>query len=284
MDQRGPIVSIQHEGSTAQSGAAINEGVVADILYVAPGAARLALLLASINIESQAPSDPVDTFNVWTALGSRNGGDPAHGADGLTDRLHRTRVAAWWTLMGGDESGFLTLTTSPAPNSITGAMGVYSSTTGLWETPVMVSGVDTVHDVGRSIVTGTLDTAPGDVLLAAWSGDTEVTTAITAPTITQPGATIGAATLRARTLNNGGSNTSVITADAVVTAGASGPVTAGFSGGGANCGPGLVVRLRGAQPAGPTTVAYARVGASWVQTDLAGKVRFPGGPTVAFGG
>jgi hypothetical protein len=178
----------------------------------------------------------------------------------------------------------MTVTTTPAPNSITGAMGVYSSTTGLWETPAWVSGVDIVHDTGRTVVTGALVTAPGDILLAAWSGDTEVTTGITAPTITQAGATIGAATLRSRTLNTFGSNTSVITADAVVTAGASGPVTAGFSGGGANCGPGLVVRLRGAEPVETGPRAYARVGAEWVETDLSGVVRFPGGPTVAFGG
>jgi hypothetical protein len=278
-------MSLAHEGSTAISTGSINEGVVADILYVAPGANRLALLLAAINVETQLPTDaPVDTFNSWTLLGSANGGDAVHGADGLAERLHRTRIAAWWTLLGGDESGFITLTTTPAPNSITGAMGVYSSTTGLWEPPVIVSGVDTVHDTGRSVTTASLATQAGDILLAAWASDTEVSTAISAPTITQAGATLGAVTLRSRTLNSFGANTSVITADCAVTAGATAPVVAGFTGGGANCGPGLIVRLRGAEPVGGGPVAYARAGGAWVETDLSGTIRFPGGPTIAFGG
>jgi hypothetical protein len=280
-------MTVAHAGSTAPAVAASNENVVLDVQYLAVAAGRLAVLLAASAPEEQAPDAPVDAFGAWALLGSANGGDPTHTAvTAVTgvDRAHRTRAGAWWRVLGGTESGFMTLTATPSPNTITGCMSVYTSDTGLWEVPVLVSGVDTVHESGRSVTTGSLVTQAGDVLLAAWAGDNEVNTAITAPTITQAGATLGAATLRSRTLNNGGANSSMITADCVVTAGATGPVVAGFTGGGVNCGPGLIVRLRSAQPAGPTTVAKARVGGVWVETDLSGKVRFPGGPTITFGG
>jgi hypothetical protein len=272
---------VTHAASTPQAGSSVNEGVVADVSYVGVGAGRLALLFASIAPETQAPDSPVDDDNVWTLLGQVPGGDPAHVAP--TDRLHMSRIAAWWTLLDGTEAGDVTITSTPAPNTITGCMGSYISDTGTWEAPVLVSGNDAAHGAGRAILTGSLDTAAGDMLVAAWSSDTEVTTAITAPSITQAGATIEAATLRSRTLNTFGSNSSIITADAAVTVGASAAVAAGFSGGGNNCGPGVVVRLRAASagPSGP--YAYVNVAGTLVQTTLKGIVRI-GSTQHPFGG
>lgn len=233
----GPAGTVSYIGGTGIL-AASSPGTTVQFTVPNVAATRMAILSACMKPSNTA----FDSITGWLPIASVAGGT---GTEGGTDDAP-TRVGMWYRILDGSE------TTTPIFGGtsclvIQGVIDVYSSSTGLWATPVFSSGDDITHGGNHDITTvGSIATAAGDFLIAAFASDTDNAGAISAPYVTQAGATLGTATLRSRNLSGTGPDNGIASIDAPVTAGATAVVAAGYTRSNIDCGPAIVARLRAA--------------------------------------
>lgn len=186
----------------------------------------------------------------WTALINATGGT---GTTGLDTGLTRLKVD--YKDLDGSESGSVTFDQGATPNAVAGQMISYAVEAG-YDFDVMTtsSGQDANHNVGRAVTgTTTLAIAPGDLIIAFCSSDTDATTAFTSPAITATGITFGTTVQRqgaSGVSQNNDCGHMIYEARAKSGTGTSNPIL-NLSGGPSNCGVVGFVRLRSIAEAAP---------------------------------
>jgi len=251
-------VTISHAGSTGLQSATTDPTPYGLTWPAGVAAGRLAVLFVG-NTTLTSEINTASLPDAWTIIGTFTGGDAAHSEPGATNDVARSRVTALYRILSGSETGAFTYTMLTAANAASGCISIYSTDApGGFDAPtVFVSGVDTAHGTGRSCACGAWGTplAAGDWLSWGFSSDTDTALTVTAPTVTQSGATFGSVTHRNRNLNGQANDCGVYSFDAPVTAGNANAPTVAFTSTTQQCGPAIVVRLR--EAAGGTDAAAA---------------------------
>lgn len=244
-------MSVTHVASTGIATVSINEGATADVDYVGVAADRMGILMASL----KEASITYAAVTGWTLLGSLAGGDPAHVAPTADNGL--ARIGVWYKRLVGSETSFITVSGSTATDSIRGVMSVYSSTSGLFEDPVFVSGNDATHGGGQSVVCGSWAESllVDDIVLMAFANDTDNLADTTGTSITQTGATFGTITMRNRQSSSTGNDCGIYTFDVPVLTGSANAPTIAYTLANTRCGPGFAIRIREAIDEEPTPVS-----------------------------
>lgn len=214
------------------------------VAYPASVGAADFLLLADCGWPSSAGVNALSGWAV-TQLG---------GGTGVATDSHTTTMAVFRKEAVGGETGTVSVGRGGAPTGQLGIMARYTKTAASWAAAATGSGTDNTHGTDRSITTGTIDLAPGDMVVIAVAVDTNTASTITSPTLTASGITFGTVTQRTSGAGDTiGEHGNVELFDALVTAG-SGTVAAtfAFTTATTQCGPVVVTRLReGALPAQP---------------------------------
>lgn len=185
--------------------------------------------------------------------GWNHAGDLQGGAGGIADS-HLSAVSVDTKLAAGGETGSVAFdqTGSGSTQSCIGVMARYTkSSTSDWSVQAYLTGDDASHAPNRSVTASTnIDLAPGDVLVAVVSTDTDVSLTITSPTFTASGITFG--TVNRRTSGAGvftGNDGNIEIFDVPVSSG-TGTVstTFAFTTATNQCGPIAFIRLREISP------------------------------------
>lgn len=236
-------MTIAHEASTGIDVASSALGSTSSTIpYVGVAAGRMALLFIAVQPNTATfGADP----SGWTKLGEKAGGADPHPSPGVSSNSNK--IGVWYKTLTGSETGNVVVGNTGG-DSAAGCMSSYSTTT-TWNTPTFVSGDDNVHEVNRSVTCDSWTVATGDVVISAFSSDRGATTAITAQTLAQSGATFDTVTNRNKRLSNTSNDCSALTFDAAVLTGSTGALTATFAQAVTQCGPALAIRLRESAPA-----------------------------------
>jgi hypothetical protein len=237
-------------GTKASGGSTINTGYPASV-----GAGDL--LLACRNAYDLVTTVCSDEAG-WTPSGDLYGG----ANNGATDD-HGSRVRVDYREAAGGETGSVVFDQTGAVNGGICCMARYTKTAASWDTVQSTTGDDATHGANRSVTaSGTLDLAPGDMVVAVVAVDTDSALTVTSPAITASGITFGTTNRRA---SAGGTTTgrdgNVEVFDAVVTSG-SGTVapSLAFTTATSQCGPAAFIRLR---EAGGLTAVGKDLAAVW---------------------
>jgi hypothetical protein len=168
------------------------------------------------------------------------------GGTGTAVDAHTTTQAQFHKEAAGGETGPVSVGRGGTPTGQLGVMARYTKTAAAWAAIATASGSDSTHGADRSITTGTIDLAPGDMLAIGVAVDTDAGLTITSPTISATGITFG--TLTRRTSGIGvstGEDGNVDLWDVPVTAGTGTvAVTFSFTTATTQCGPIVITRLR----------------------------------------
>jgi hypothetical protein len=236
-------VSITNQSSTApflasQGSTSIN------VAYTSPSVAGYIAVLLAVVKESAAVFDAVSGYEF---IGSRAGGEGTAGDD-----VGTTRLAAWYRILDGTESGSVNVT-NDIGNTAAGAMSIYAPTDGrrFITPPVALAGSDDTHAADwnpAGFGTWPEALAPGDMVLGPFSTDTDVTQSISARSLTQTGMTFGTPAnniFRIRSLSDTGFDCGLYMFDWFASAGSSANEPAyTHTTGTATCGAMLLIRLR----------------------------------------
>lgn len=188
--------------------------------------------------------------------------DQQSGGTGSSVDAHDTTIAMFRKIAAGSESGTVAVGRGGTPSGQLGIMARYTKTTDAWDAVVSVSGNDNTHGANRSVTTGTLDLAPGDMLVIAAATDTDTDLAgFASPAVSASGITFG--TVSRRTTGAGvttGNDGNVELFDVLVTAGTGTvAVTFSFTTTTSQCGPVRIARLREV-PDSPPSSGFAGFG------------------------
>jgi hypothetical protein len=246
-------VSITNQSATGALQASQGSTSI-DVAYPSPKAAGwIAVLMAAVK-ESAAVFDAVSGFEF---IGSRAGGEGTAGDD-----VGTTRLAAWYRILDGTESGSVNVTNDVGV-SAAGAMSIYAPTDGrrFVTPPVALAGSDDTHAADwnpTGFGTWPSAVAPGDMILSAFSADNDAIQSITSRSLTQTGITFGTPSnnvFRFRSLSDTGFDCGLYLFDWFATAGSNTnePAYTHVTGT-ATCGSQLLVRLREEDVAGRTTM------------------------------
>jgi hypothetical protein len=232
-------MTISFSGGTGSPAASAQGSTSISVAYPAfVAAGRIALLYACVKLDTA-------TFNTtitdWNFIGEQAGGTGSAANDAGT-----TKIAAWYRILDGSESGSVTVTNTGG-NSSSGLMDIYQGTVGGWAVPEFVGGADTTHGTAWSVTGGTWANAlaVGDWITLPMSTDTDIAQSITSRALTQTGITWAGNFFRSRSLSTTGFDSGVYSFDWNVTAGSNtNAPTNVHTSGTANCGAQLFIRLR----------------------------------------
>lgn len=247
-------MTISHAASTGVSATTGARGTTSTtVAYVGVSAGRMGVL--SVTVKPSTATLPTTVTDgggrVWDRIADVTGGTGTNAADTGT-----SRIAKYVRIFDGTETGNVTITASNSPSQVCGAMDVYSTTAGGWQTPISVGGADTGHGTNPSATSGTWGStlATGDWVNVGYGTDTDDSTAASGHNITQSGTTFGTVTARSRVGNSDGNDGSIFTWDAPVNSGgATSALTMSMTWAASSCGAFAAVRLREA-----TTTAYTK--------------------------
>jgi hypothetical protein len=190
-------------------------------------------------------TDPNTTFAAetgWTQQGTQGGGT------GSSVDAHTTDLSVDTRELDGSETGSVTFDNGSPGGSI-GVIARYSKDASETWDLVFASGTDDTHGADRSVTaSGSIDLAPGDVVVAVVATDTDTSLTITSPAITASGITFGTTTRRTSTAagSTNGVDGNVEIFDATVSSGSGTAAPAlAFTTATSQCGPVGFVRLRG---------------------------------------
>jgi hypothetical protein len=203
-------------------------------------AGRLAIIHGSVKLSSSTWG----AVSGWTLIGEATGGTGTSANDAGT-----TRVGLWARVLDGTETGSVTVTNTGGV-SCAGAMTILSNATGSWDYATFVTGADTTHGANWSATCGAWGSAlaANDWVYVANSTDTDIAQSITAPALTQTGATFGTFTLRNRRLSTTGTDSGAYAWTASVTTGSSNAPTWTHTSTTSTCGATIVARIREVTP------------------------------------
>lgn len=166
---------------------------------------------------------------------------------GHTFDPHTIRV--FYRVFNGTETGNISVGIASVYTGITAVLDVYETTQASWEVPAQVVGQTVNHVSDRTAV---LDSAAAlvaaDLVHIMHGGDRgNLTVAFTAASISQTGATFGAASIRSTKRSQTGTDALVLTASATVTVGSTNVPTVGYTCAASLplCGPSGLLVLRG---------------------------------------
>jgi hypothetical protein len=235
-------LAIAHEASSGIEGSTSAKGSTSTtVAYTGVAFGRMALLFVTVKLGTST----WNTVPGWTILVDQSGGTGTSAADAGT-----TRLGVWYRELLGTETGNVTITNTGGESS-GGGMSVYSKTNGnTWVTPIATHGDDTGHGTNRSCVCSAWGSAlaTNDFVVLAWASDTDSTSAVSAPTITQASATFDTVNMRNKRLSSSGNDCGLYSADCSVTTGNANAPTIGFTLAVSQCGRGAAIRLREASP------------------------------------
>jgi hypothetical protein len=165
---------------------------------------------------------------------------------GTAANAHLTGVRADYRILTGSLAGPTVFDQSGA-EGCSGVMLSYTREGSDWDTIASTTGDDSSHGANRSMTgVGSIDFAPGDMLIGVVSVDTDSALTISAPAFTASGITFGTTTRRTSGAGSGaGDNGNIEVFDALVSSG-SGTVapTLAFTTATSQCGGVVFVRLR----------------------------------------
>lgn len=206
-----------------------------NVAYPASVGAEDQLIIADTGWPSSAG---VNAISGWSV--SQQGGGTGTAAD-----AHTTTVAGFRKIAAGGETGSVAVGRGGTPTGQLGVMLRYTKTTDNWDAVAVASGSDNSHGSNRSVTTGNLDVAPGDMLVIKVGVDTDASLTVSAA-LTATGITFD--TVNRRTSGAGvttGEDGNIEVFDVLVTAGSgSVPITVTLTTGTSQCGPVLITRLR----------------------------------------
>lgn len=216
------------------------------VAYPTPVSAGDFLILADCGWPSSAGVNAIGGWSVTQLAGGT----------GIAVDDHTTTVAAFRKEAAGGETGTVTVTRGGTPTGQLGVMARYTRTGPAWQTAATATGTDNTHGADRSITTGTVDLAPGDMVVLAVAVDTDTALTITSPTLTASGITFG--TVNRRTSGVGdvvGEDGNIELFDALVVSGTGTvAVTFAFTTATTQCGPVVLTRLREVPPLPPQSL------------------------------
>jgi hypothetical protein len=230
-------------------------GLTPAVPYAAVAAGRLAVITATATDSAAALGGPgvwrdlTADAKPWVLLVDHEGGLPFDPA--THNNLYPHRTAIWYRELDGTEVGSVVVGNGTFWTSVTGVMDVYETDQAGWAPPVVITGESVTHANGRShAMDSVLALAADDYVHVAFGTDRNGTVVNSAATITSAGVTFGAVTITSKQASSTGDDSTTIVASAPVITGATAVPTVGFTQVQANCGPSLVVRLRGEDASG----------------------------------
>lgn len=205
--------------------------------YVGVAAGRMAILGAY----ARPATATLNTPSGWSLVGTRAGGSGVEGSGTGTGTLY-----VWSKELTGSEVGNVAVA-GTGVNALESGMTTLAKTGDAWDTPVMVSGNDAVHDTNRSVICdSSIALQTGDMCIVAFGSDRGNAVVISSFNLTQSGATFGTAVEDNKQISNTDFDATFHSAHASVTAGSTAAPTIGWTYATSlpNCGPGALIRLR----------------------------------------
>jgi len=238
-------VTIAHFASTGVNNALTTRGTVSiAVAYPASSVAagRIAIIMAEGKLNTATwGTDPSGFTKILDTTG---------GASGSGSDLGPVRIGVWYKVLTGSESGSVTVSLTSG-TQVTAVMSVYTKTGTNWVVPTATAIGATAKNTNStnvSISSPAWGWPPrnGDMMVAMYAANSDgTTTAASAPTITQSGATIGTVNLRNRLSGSDGNQGSIFSWDGLVSSGGSSSATViGLTWGQSSSGVGAVLRLR----------------------------------------